>query len=153
MKRGVFLLLILSLGLNLGLLYKQFIAPGDGVSSRDRSAQEDQRRLDLPLDQIIAHRLERMTEHLNLDERQQQSTKEILQEFSPQILERRRELDQSRADLHRGDGRAGLRAALLLRKGLADGPAGVGQRPSARRHVRRGGRTIGPGLARLCRQG
>lgn len=107
MKRGWFLVLILSLGLNVGLITAQFLDERAGEFSANGGPPERYRggkRTANP-DTVIARRLDIMTEALGLNREQRQRTEEIFHWIIPQTMVKREEVTAVRRTLltHYGD--------------------------------------------------
>lgn len=91
MRRGLILLLVLSLGLNAGLLYKALSGDGDG---RRRHRSE---RGDVSPEAFIAHRLDRVSERYGLDEAQRARMEDVLRRFVPDVMAQHRRVTEARA--------------------------------------------------------
>jgi Spy/CpxP family protein refolding chaperone len=103
MKRLVFPLLMVSLGLNLGLLY-QHLADAGGKrwpAERRRAPLEAHRREHREFDpsRLVEHRMRQMVHTLDLTGEQQGATRGVLERFVPQIVERRRTLETAHRNL------------------------------------------------------
>ena len=95
MKRGLFILLALSLGLNAGLLYVRWASPAAGPRPRnmDRPAPLHPGSSE-PADLVAAH-LTGMTRHLQLDDSQQNAVESILRTRIPLLTTLREESRQA----------------------------------------------------------
>jgi len=87
MKRGWFLALAVSIGLNVGLIYSAVSGPGREEAPAPRAREE------APAPQA---RLDRMTRSLGLDERQRGEMQRVLEETMPSIIAAREEVRQAR---------------------------------------------------------
>lgn len=103
MRRLLFPLLMVSVGLNLGLLYHQLSASGERQWSRERrlASRESHRREPRELDpsRLVGHRMRQMEHALDLSEAQRATTRAVLERFVPQIVERRRALEDAHRNL------------------------------------------------------
>jgi len=91
MRRGWFLLLALSLGLNAGLL---FTAISHHAAAPSGSTSED------PPRPLGLHRLEQMSRRLGLHADQREQMRAIVEEMMPKILEQRAAVRGARHELH-----------------------------------------------------
>lgn len=109
MKRGWFLLLALSLGLNAGLLYVSLSGSGDpqkeprsSGGARPPHAPRGEHPGDpQPMDpaRLIDEHLGRMTDVVGLDRPQQESIRALLEQSVPQITDQRMAVDAARRKL------------------------------------------------------
>jgi len=94
MKKVLYLLLALSIGLNAGLLIvQQSKPPRPGPGPRGGPPGERPRPMDP--EAIVENHLNGMTRHLDLDEEQQQAIRMVLETHMPQLSEARRQLDEA----------------------------------------------------------
>lgn len=87
MKRGLILLLVLSLGLNAGLLYKELGRHGHNRGDRHPEASPEK---------FITRRLDRMTERYDLNDEQRANMEAVLREFVPAVMEQHRRVSEAR---------------------------------------------------------
>lgn len=93
MRWGLFLLLALSLGLNAGLLYvKMNVTRLPPPGAREMNGPPGGR---LPArEELFRDHLDRMTKHLQLSETQRGQLQSVHEELLPQIVAKRRELEE-----------------------------------------------------------
>ncbi len=91
MKRGWFLLVALSLGLNAGLLYVRLAGPPawQQMGPPDQGPPPGQNHRPPNADVLIQNHLRGMARHLDLDNDQREAVTEILQEKMPLMVELR----------------------------------------------------------------
>ncbi len=89
MKKVMYLLLALSIGLNAGLLIVQQSEPPRPGPGRPGPPPDERPGPPRP-EVLVRDHLESMTRHLDLDESQQQAIREVLEEHMPALFEMRR---------------------------------------------------------------
>lgn len=111
MKRGWFLALALSLGLNAGLLYvtlssrggERAAGRGPGVGDEERgpggTGRTQPSRPADDFEAVIRHHLDRMTRDLHLDDRQRTSISAVHEAMLPRITAVRREMEVLRGEV------------------------------------------------------
>ena len=104
MRKLLFPLLMLSLGLNVGLLYHQFAGERGAEPSAQRPPaprgegwRGGGRELDA--ERFVRHRVAILTEALDLDEEQRARVRETLEDLIPRIAERRRSMMETRRSM------------------------------------------------------
>jgi Spy/CpxP family protein refolding chaperone len=98
MRRLLVPILLVSIGLNLGLLYHQWRSPGDAAKPRASREFRDRERREIEPDRLIDHRMRQMVRTLELAGDQEDRMRHVLERFVPEIVERRRTLTTA----HRG---------------------------------------------------
>jgi Spy/CpxP family protein refolding chaperone len=93
MSKTFLIILALSLGLNVGLLYVNLAGDSGRVGQPDRPPHGDPMPPRDP-EVLISDHLDGMTDHLGLTEEQRQSMREILRERMPQLLQLRQDLEE-----------------------------------------------------------
>lgn len=107
MKKVVYLLLALSIGLNAGLLIiQQSEPPRPGPGPMGERPSERPRPMEPGV--IIENHLEGMTRHLDLDEEQRQAIRLVLETHMPSLSEARRQSEQANRHISEAFGDPGF---------------------------------------------
>ncbi len=124
MRRGWFVLLALSIGLNAGLLYTALagrsqppapmpLAPGIDSIGMSAGDERDPAPAAAICEPIMRARMQRIAERLSLDEGQRAQMNTILSEMLPQILDGRDAVRRARLAVHTEYGQSQLDAARI----------------------------------------
>ncbi len=117
MIRSLFIIMAVSLGLNAGLLYVRYMDRPTGPFPEGHERPGKERGAQPGPEMIVNHQLKAKTEHLGLDNLQQEKIRVILEENLPRMVEFRQRTEEAQAQMSALYGQAPFDEAAFLSMG------------------------------------